>query len=80
MSGSGAESGGALRTFATVREAAEHFTADLRDGDLVILKGSNRADHLLRILLARATGVQCWRESCHRPAFCDACDLLHQPA
>jgi UDP-N-acetylmuramyl pentapeptide synthase len=72
--------GGALRTFATVREAAAHFAVDLRDGDLVVLKGSNRADHLLRILLARTTGVQCWRESCHRRAFYDACDLLHQQA
>ena len=30
----------------TVREAAAHFAADLRDGDIVVLKGSNRADHL----------------------------------
>ena len=45
----------------------------------VVLKGSNRADHLLRILLARRTGVQCWRKACHRQVFCDACELLHQP-
>jgi len=63
-----------------VREAAAHFAFDLRDGDLVVLKGSNRADHLLRILLARTTGVQCWPESCHRRSFCDACGLLHQQA
>ena len=73
------DSNGALSTFATVREAAEHFAADLRDGDLVVLKGSNRADHLFRILLARTTGVECWLEACHRQVFCDACELLHQP-
>jgi UDP-N-acetylmuramyl pentapeptide synthase len=73
------ESGGALRVFPTVREASEHYLDDLRDGDLVVLKGSNRADHLARILLARTTGVACWRESCRRRRFCDTCDLLHTP-
>ena len=73
------EADGALHVFPTVRAAADHFAADLRDGDLVVLKGSNRADHLFRILLARTTGVQCWREACHRQVFCDACELLHQP-
>ena len=68
-----------LRLFLTVREAAEHFAADLRDGDLVILKGSNRADHLLRILLARTMDVRCWREACHRKTFCDECELLQKP-
>ena len=52
-----AEADGALHVFSTVRAAADHFAADLRDGDLVVLKGSNRADHLFRILLARTTGV-----------------------
>lgn len=73
-----AEFGGTLHRFETVREAAEHFRTDLRDGDLVLIKGSNRADHLLRILLARTTDVRCWRESCHRKDFCDGCRLLHK--
>ena len=74
-----AEADGALRRSRPCRAAAEHFAADLRDGDLVVLKGSNRADHLFRILLARTTGVECWREACHRRVFCNACELLHQP-
>lgn len=74
-----AESGGALLMFATVREAAEHYRTALRDGDLVVLKGSNRADHLLRILLSRTMDVRCWREGCHREGQCSACNLLHTP-
>lgn len=74
------ESHGALHTFPTVREATEHFAADLQDGDLVVLKGSKRADHLSRILLNRTVGVECWREACRRGNFCDTCDLLHTPA
>lgn len=63
--------------FATVREAAEYFRDQLREGDLVLVKGSNRADHLLRIVLAQTTDVRCWRVSCGLRAYCDACRLLH---
>ncbi|MDX6511606.1 MAG: UDP-N-acetylmuramoyl-tripeptide--D-alanyl-D-alanine ligase [Gaiellaceae bacterium] len=71
--------GGNLSTFLTVREAAEHFRTELRPGDLVVLKGSNRADHLLRLFLTRTTDVRCWRTACGRRRFCDACELLHVP-
>jgi UDP-N-acetylmuramyl pentapeptide synthase len=66
----------AVLRFATVREAADHFRDSLRDGDLVVLKGSNRADHLRRILLAREREVRCWRESCGKVRFCEDCRLL----
>jgi UDP-N-acetylmuramyl pentapeptide synthase len=42
--------GGALHAFASVREAGEHLQANVREGDLVLLKGSGRADRLHRIL------------------------------
>jgi UDP-N-acetylmuramyl pentapeptide synthase len=66
-----------LSAFATVREAAEHFRATLRDGDLVVLKGSVRADHLSRLALDRVSEVQCWRTSCGRISFCEDCRLLY---
>ena len=70
---------GAVRAFETVREAADHFGSALRSGDLVLLKGSNRADHLVRIILARTTRVRCWREACGRITFCEDCRLLRVP-
>ena len=68
-----------LRMFATVREAAEHFEETLRSGDLVVLKGSNTADHLGRIALLGTTDVRCWRTDCHRMNLCDECGLLSVP-
>src|SRR5262249_29169931 len=66
---------GVLR-FATVRDAAAHYGESLREGDLVVLKGSNRSDHLSRIALAREREVRCWRESCGKVRFCEGCPLL----
>jgi UDP-N-acetylmuramoyl-tripeptide--D-alanyl-D-alanine ligase len=74
-----ARSDSRLRTWATVREAAEHLRGSLHDGDLVVLKGSNRADHLQRIALVWTTHVECWRTSCGRMIYCDDCRLLHVP-
>jgi len=70
---------GSVRSFGTVREAADHFGRALQDGDLVLVKGSNRADHLVRIILARTTRVRCWRQSCGRISFCEDCWLLRVP-
>jgi UDP-N-acetylmuramyl pentapeptide synthase len=69
----------ALRAFTTPSEAAEYLGRSLRPGDLVLLKGSNRADHLLRLVLARTTRVACWRTECRRLKYCDACLLLRVP-
>jgi aminoacyl-tRNA hydrolase len=70
----------AIRAFGTVREASAHLREFLRPGDLVLLKGSNRADHLVRLVLDRTTGVQCWRSDCKRLAFCTTCALVHVPS
>jgi len=71
--------GDALRRFATAREASEHLARSLGPGDLVLLKGSNRADHLLRLVLARAGRLGCWRTGCRRLKFCDGCLLRSVP-
>jgi UDP-N-acetylmuramoyl-tripeptide--D-alanyl-D-alanine ligase len=71
---------GSVRAFGTAREAAEHFRATLHAGDLVLVKGSHRADHLSRIVLDRLAAVRCWRDSCRRAKPCEDCRLLRLPS
>jgi hypothetical protein len=71
--------GAALHAFLTARQAHKHLSGTLVPGDLVLLKGSQRADHLLRLVLARQGRVACWRTTCRRMKFCDECLLLRVP-
>jgi UDP-N-acetylmuramoyl-tripeptide--D-alanyl-D-alanine ligase len=71
--------GAALRAFPGLREAHRHLADTLVPGDLVLLKGSQRADHLLRLVLARRGRIACWRAACRRVKFCDECLLLRVP-
>ena len=70
----------ALRAFSHVRDAAEYIKSITREGDLVLLKGTNRQDHLQRIILARSGNVACWREDCDRVSFCNECPDLNKPS
>ena len=65
--------GGVFRAFSHVRDASDFVNANARSGDLILLKGTNRQDHLLRIILARDGNVACWRDDCRRYVFCDEC-------
>ncbi|MDP2323696.1 MAG: aminoacyl-tRNA hydrolase [Gammaproteobacteria bacterium] len=69
-----------LLAFSHVRDAAEYLKTALLPGDLVLLKGSNKSDHLLRIILARRGEVACWRDDCRRYVFCNECPELRQPS
>jgi UDP-N-acetylmuramyl pentapeptide synthase len=71
--------GAALHAFLTAREAHTYLSGTLVAGDLVLLKGSQRADHLMRLLLARRGRTACWRTTCRRMKFCDECLLLRVP-
>ncbi len=71
--------GAALRAFPSIRQAHQYLSETLVPGDLVLLKGSQRADHLLRLVLARQGRIACWRAGCRRIKFCDDCLLLHLP-
>jgi UDP-N-acetylmuramoyl-tripeptide--D-alanyl-D-alanine ligase len=62
-----------VRAFGTVKQASDFLLEFLKPGDLVLLKGSNNADHLARILLARTARVECWRESCGKKLHCNEC-------
>jgi UDP-N-acetylmuramoyl-tripeptide--D-alanyl-D-alanine ligase len=70
----------ALRVFSHVRDAAEYINSITREGDLVLLKGSNKQDHLLRIILARTGDIACWREDCERYSFCNECADRNKPS
>ncbi len=70
----------ALRVFSHVRDAANYVKSITREGDLVLLKGSNRQDHLLRIILARNESIACWREDCKRDIFCSECSERLRPS
>lgn len=65
-----------ILAFGSTKAAADFLDGTLRAGDLVLLKGSNTADHLYRILLRRVRRVRCWRDDCKRNRFCDTCSLL----
>ena len=64
-----------LYAFGTVREASAFLSRYLSSGDLVLLKGSTRADHLERLILARTEKVHCWRSGCGRMYFCTECNM-----
>jgi UDP-N-acetylmuramyl pentapeptide synthase len=68
-----------LRVFRHVRDAAEYINATVLAGDLVLLKGTNKQDHLLRIIMARSDAIRCWRDDCARNSFCDACPHRSKP-
>jgi UDP-N-acetylmuramoyl-tripeptide--D-alanyl-D-alanine ligase len=71
--------GAALYACGTIREAHERLGRILRPGDLVLLKGSRRADHLARLLIARSRPIACWRTDCLRETPCERCLLLRVP-
>ncbi len=70
---------GRLHGFEDVRSASAWLRDFLCPGDLVLLKGSNHADHMTRLVLAFDKEVRCWRRRCGRYEFCDDCRLLDEP-
>ena len=45
----------------------------------MLLKGTNKQDHLLRIVMARDNAISCWRDDCARPLFCIECPDRTKP-
>jgi UDP-N-acetylmuramoyl-tripeptide--D-alanyl-D-alanine ligase len=64
--------------FTHTRDASEFVNRWARPGDLVLLKGSNRQNHLARIALDREGSIRCWRDNCQLDKFCSACDQRMQ--
>ena len=69
-----------LYAFPAIKNAAAFLDGYLRPGDLVLLKGSVRTDHLERLVLARTGKVACWRLACHRMYWCNQCSLIQVAA
>jgi UDP-N-acetylmuramoyl-tripeptide--D-alanyl-D-alanine ligase len=71
---------GDIFVFKTVRDMDRFLQDYLREGDLVLLKGSGPVDHLERIILNREGPITCWLTQCGRLYPCDVCDLVREPA
>jgi UDP-N-acetylmuramoyl-tripeptide--D-alanyl-D-alanine ligase len=61
--------------FYDIESAGKQLLAELREGDLVLLRGRH-ADHLSRLYLMALDEVSCWRSSCERKLHCDVCSDL----
>jgi len=68
-----------LHTFTELRQAATFLNALLAPGDLVLLKGSNKADHLVRLMYDWQKPVSCWLSRCGIQNFCGDCSRLYRP-
>ncbi len=69
-----------LQAFAHLQDAAAYLSAYLEPGDLVLLKGSHKADHLQRLILALSKPVQCWRMDCGLITPCNTCLQVQVPS
>ena len=70
----------ALKVFRNVRDAADFINKVTLAGDLVLLKGTNKQDHLLRVIMARTDSIACWRDDCERHSFCNECVYRTRPS
>jgi UDP-N-acetylmuramoyl-tripeptide--D-alanyl-D-alanine ligase len=61
-----------VHAFASLRDAAEFLRRELRQGDLVLLKG-RATDHTGRLFFAQLGDVACWKEYCKKTMLCDTC-------
>ncbi|MBI5256537.1 MAG: hypothetical protein HY855_08565 [Burkholderiales bacterium] len=73
LAASGSVPGRRVVAFMSVQQASDHVNAQARPGDLVLLKGSIKQDHLQRILLARLGRWTCWIDDCRMIRFCATC-------
>ena len=58
--------------FESLRPAAEFLHRELRQGDLVLLKG-RATDHTARLFFAQLGDVTCWKDYCKKTMLCDTC-------
>jgi hypothetical protein len=66
--------------FETPVAARDHLQDVLAPGDLILLKGSQKVDHMERYILARDGDIACWRLSCGHRVHCLECAFRRQPA
>ncbi|HSH13547.1 MAG TPA: Mur ligase family protein, partial [Desulfurivibrionaceae bacterium] len=74
----GSSSNSNLHTFSEISAAAAFLKDLVAAGDLVLLKGSNKADHLVRLMYHTQNPVHCWLSRCGIQNFCGDCPRLYQ--
>ncbi len=62
-------------SFINLQEAALYLKSELRNGDLVLLKGRT-SDHLSRVFFAQFGEIECWKTDCKKRIICDMCNEL----
>lgn len=67
-----------VEAFEDVESLSGRLAAYLQKDDLVVVKGSNRADHLSRLLLHRQHPITCWRMDCGLKMYCPGCQYLRE--
>ena len=64
-----------VHAFPELGQASAFLRAELRAGDLVLLKGKTE-EHLSRLYFAQLGAVQCWKKECALLSLCDHCPKL----
>jgi UDP-N-acetylmuramoyl-tripeptide--D-alanyl-D-alanine ligase len=64
---------GRILCFDDLKSAAEHLTEYLQPGDVVLLKGIRKKDHLERVPLNFGYALHCWRSNCGHQWECPRC-------
>ena len=69
-----------IQAFINIQQAANFLKTALKKGDLVLLKGTNGTDHLIRLILDRTKDVKCWKEieECRLGIMCNECPKLYK--
>lgn len=65
-----------LHAFSHIRDVATYLDSIRQPGDLIVLKGTNKKDHLSRLVLSQSQPVRCWVDDCGRDLFCSDCSHL----
>lgn len=65
-----------LYTFTRIRDLADLLKSIGQHGDLILMKGSEKKDHMSRIVLSQTQTVNCWIDDCDRDMFCSECSHL----
>lgn len=69
----GPETVGRLHAFSHTLDVAAFLQSTRQPGDLIVLKGTNKKDHLSRLVLSQSQAVNCWVDDCGRDMFCSEC-------
>lgn len=71
---------GRVLFFDDTRSIASHLRETAVPGEVILVKGSFKADHLERVALDFLAPVRCWAEKCGRARPCLECERLGIPA